>query len=90
LNISFLLFVTNYPSFILKVLSAHTFWTLNEEGHLVRRFVAKSFKAAMDFLNLAGEVAESVGHHPDFHLTSYRNVEVNLSMWRLIVDYRDR
>lgn len=61
---------------ITQRLSAHPLWTRNEEGHLVRRFVAKNFKVSMDFLNLAAEVAESFGHHPDFHLTSYRNVEV--------------
>ena len=42
----------------------------------MRQFIAKNFQCAMDFLNLAGQVAESVGHHPDMHLTSYRHVEV--------------
>jgi 4a-hydroxytetrahydrobiopterin dehydratase len=51
-------------------------WQKNENGHLVRRFVAKSFAAAMEFMQLVGNVAEELGHHPDMHLTSYRNVEV--------------
>ena len=43
---------------------------------LRRRFTAKNFQAALDFIALAGATAEKRGHHPDFHLTSYRNVEV--------------
>jgi len=39
-------------------------------------FVAKSFQAAMDSLNAVGAIAEREQHHPDFHLTSYRNVEI--------------
>jgi len=33
----------------------------------------------MSFFNMAGEIAESEGHHPDLHLTGYRNVRVVLS-----------
>eukprot|EP00929_Paragymnodinium_shiwhaense_P053211 TRINITY_DN26638_c0_g1_i1.p1 TRINITY_DN26638_c0_g1~~TRINITY_DN26638_c0_g1_i1.p1 ORF type:complete len:185 (-),score=22.52 TRINITY_DN26638_c0_g1_i1:360-914(-) len=47
-------------------------------GVLVRSFVAKNFMSAMEFLNAAGQIAERENHHPDFHLTSYRNVEVVL------------
>ena len=32
----------------------------------------------MDFLNKAAVIAEEQGHHPDFHITSYRNVSVVL------------
>ena len=45
---------------------------------LVRKFVAKDFNAALAFLNAAGAIAEEEGHHPDLHLTGYRNVQVNL------------
>lgn len=30
----------------------------------------------MDAMNAMGAVAERENHHPDFHLTSYRNVEI--------------
>ena len=30
----------------------------------------------MNFITKAGAITEKVGHHPDFHLTSYRNIEV--------------
>ena len=54
-------------------------WVLNAEGtRIARAFVAKNFKEAMAFINLAAEVAETAGHHPDLHLTSWRNVEVVL------------
>mmetsp|Transcript_7133 Transcript_7133/g.10624 ORF Transcript_7133/g.10624 Transcript_7133/m.10624 type:complete len:128 (+) Transcript_7133:30-413(+) len=53
-------------------------WKLNSNGHLSRVFIAKNFTAAMDFLNQAAAVAESMGHHPDMHLTSYRQVEIVL------------
>ena len=43
-----------------------------------RSFVTKNFVAAMDFLNKAAVIAEEQGHHPDFHITSYRNVSVVL------------
>ena len=56
-------------------------WTLDAEAKRLRRsFVAKNFKEAMRFLELAGEVAEraDIQHHPDLHLTKYREVEVVL------------
>lgn len=54
-------------------------WRKDDHGHLVRKFVAKNFAAAMEFMQLVGNVAEELGHHPDMHLTSYRNVEVGKS-----------
>lgn len=33
----------------------------------------------MAFLNLVSEVTEAEGHHPDLHLTSWREVKVVLS-----------
>jgi 4a-hydroxytetrahydrobiopterin dehydratase len=54
-----------------------------EEGdasvpRLSRSFVARSFQAALDAINAMGIFAEQEGHHPDFHLTSYRNVQIDL------------
>lgn len=43
-----------------------------------KSFVAKNFQAALDAINAMGAIAESQGHHPDFHLTSYRNVRIDL------------
>jgi 4a-hydroxytetrahydrobiopterin dehydratase len=30
-------------------------------------------------INKIGEIAESEGHHPDLHLTGYRNLRVDLT-----------
>jgi 4a-hydroxytetrahydrobiopterin dehydratase len=57
-------------------------WTVEENSqtlYLSRKFVAKNFQSALDSLNQMGSIAEREGHHPDFHLTFYREVEVN--MW---------
>ena len=41
-------------------------WGLAQEGkRLERRFEFKNFKAALEFVNRVGEVAEQEGHHPD-------------------------
>lgn len=54
-------------------------WTSSAEGDfIVRSFVAKNFVAAMAFLNGVAEIAEEQGHHPDLHLTQYRNIEIRL------------
>lgn len=54
-------------------------WKLSDDQkRLSRAFTAKSFAAALEFINAVGAVAESEGHHPDLHLTSYREVEVVL------------
>lgn len=54
-------------------------WRSSEDGiSIVRSFVAKNFVAAVAFLNAVAEVAEAQGHHPDMHLTEYRNVEIRL------------
>ena len=45
---------------------------------LTQVFVAKDFQAALDAINAMGVVAEREGHHPDFHLTNYREVKVVL------------
>lgn len=54
-------------------------WIPSDSGdYISRSFVAKNFVAAMAFLNRAAEVAEAQGHHPDLHVTKYRNVEICL------------
>lgn len=54
-------------------------WDSSENGDaIVRSFVATNFVTAMAFLNEVAKVAEEEGHHPDLHLTQYRNVEIRL------------
>mgnify|MGYP001585609683 CR=1 FL=1 len=55
---------------------------LNEwrkEGERLRcRFAFKDFKAALDFVNRVGDLAEEANHHPDIHI--FYN-EVELELW---------
>ena len=55
-------------------------WQLRDDGTCIRReWVVKDFQAAIEFLNRVAELAEQEGHHPDLHLTDYRNIAVELS-----------
>jgi 4a-hydroxytetrahydrobiopterin dehydratase len=40
-------------------------WQAVEEHHLSKAYEFKNFADALAFVNRAGEVAESEGHHPD-------------------------
>ena len=40
-------------------------WTLNEAGHLERRYECRNFAEALDFANTVGAIAEDQAHHPD-------------------------
>ena len=54
-------------------------WILTEDGIRIRReWTAKHFMAAIDFFGRVAELAEEEGHHPDLHLTGYRNVAIEL------------
>ena len=63
-----------------KRLASLPLWALSDDGKAIsRELTAKNFIAAMAFLNSVGTLAEEEGHHPDFHLTNYRNVRIELS-----------
>jgi 4a-hydroxytetrahydrobiopterin dehydratase len=54
-------------------------WRLTADGKRIRReWSVKDFLAGLDFFNRIGRVAEEEGHHPDLHLSEYRNVAVEL------------
>lgn len=44
-----------------------------------RHYVKKDFAEALEFINQVGQIAESEGHHPDLHLTSYKEVSITLT-----------
>ena len=46
---------------------------------IYREYVMKTFLSAVDFMRGIAQIAESENHHPDFHLTGYRNFKVELS-----------
>ena len=52
-------------------------WELNPP-HLRRRWRFKGFADAVAFVNRVTELAEREGHHPDVHLTGYRDLELVL------------
>jgi 4a-hydroxytetrahydrobiopterin dehydratase len=54
-------------------------WGLGADGKRIRRsWRVKDFAAALDFFNRIGAVADAEDHHPDLHLTNYRDVVVEL------------
>jgi 4a-hydroxytetrahydrobiopterin dehydratase len=54
-------------------------WTLVAGKALRQEFVMKDFMAAVHFINAVARAAEAEGHHPDLHLTGYRNLVIELS-----------
>lgn len=52
-------------------------WSLVDEHHLEREFSFRDFKEALSFTNKVGELAESLDHHPDIHL-SWGKVKVTI------------
>ena len=53
-------------------------WMVVDDHHLAREFRFRNFEHALEFVNLVGELAESMDHHPDLHLSYGR---VRLEIW---------
>src|SRR4051794_34554611 len=55
-------------------------WRVAADGKSIRReWRVKDFMAALDFFNRIAAVAEAEDHHPDLHLSGYRNVAIEIS-----------
>ncbi len=55
-------------------------WQLDEAGKLIfRQWKLKNFVQAMQLVNAAAELAEQEQHHPDLHVTGYRQVRIELT-----------
>lgn len=55
-------------------------WKLTADGTAIRReWRLKDFPTALDFFCRVGQIAEQEDHHPDLHLTGYRNAAIELS-----------
>lgn len=50
----------------------------NKLQKLSRSYTARNFQCALNDLVAIGKIAEREGHHPDLHLTNYRDVEIVL------------
>ena len=53
-------------------------WEVVENHHLRKTYRFKNFKEALAFTNRVGDLAESVGHHPDVALSWGK---VTLEIW---------
>jgi 4a-hydroxytetrahydrobiopterin dehydratase len=55
-------------------------WQVTADGKRIRRERRmKNFLAAIRYFDRIAELAEAEGHHPDLHLTGYRQVAVELT-----------
>jgi 4a-hydroxytetrahydrobiopterin dehydratase len=52
-------------------------WQVVNEHHLTREFKFPDFRAALEFVNRVGELAEQQGHHPDI-LLGWGRAEITL------------
>ena len=55
-------------------------WQLSDDGKAIsRKRALKNFVQCLELLNKIGQVAEAEQHHPDLHLTGYRNLRVEVT-----------
>ena len=55
-------------------------WKLGADGRSISlKLAMKNFVAAVRLINQIAELAEKDNHHPDIHLSGYRNLTVELS-----------
>jgi 4a-hydroxytetrahydrobiopterin dehydratase len=54
-------------------------WILAQDGKSIERaYTLKNFVVCVDLINKIKEIAEDEMHHPDLHLTGYKNLKVVL------------
>jgi 4a-hydroxytetrahydrobiopterin dehydratase len=54
-------------------------WSLVGGKALRQVLVMRDFMSAVHFIDAVARAAEAEGHHPDIHLTGYRNLAIELS-----------
>ena len=55
-------------------------WNLSVDGKWIhRKIVFKNFLQSVACINNIADLAEAEAHHPDLHLTGYRNLEIAIS-----------
>jgi 4a-hydroxytetrahydrobiopterin dehydratase len=65
---------------IKQLLPTVSAWRQTPDGkRLHREWRVKDFRTALDFFRRVGDLAEAEDHHPDLHLSGYRNVALELS-----------
>eukprot|EP00580_Thalassiosira_gravida_P003353 CAMPEP_0201606710 /NCGR_PEP_ID=MMETSP0492-20130828/6077_1 /ASSEMBLY_ACC=CAM_ASM_000837 /TAXON_ID=420259 /ORGANISM="Thalassiosira gravida, Strain GMp14c1" /LENGTH=137 /DNA_ID=CAMNT_0048071171 /DNA_START=28 /DNA_END=441 /DNA_ORIENTATION=+ len=53
-------------------------WKVKDGNKIARSYTARNFQCAMDSMVDIGKIAERENHHPDMHLTGYRDVKIVL------------
>ena len=67
------------PEQVSEQLKSLSGWKAANDGERIRKeWTVKNFVAGMKFLEEVATIAEDEGHHPDVHLTSYRNVAIEI------------
>ncbi len=51
---------------------------VREHDWIHREVICKDFVEAVDLIRDIADIAEDEGHHPDLHLTGYRNLRISL------------
>eukprot|EP01039_Chlorochromonas_danica_P009941 gene9941-10990_t len=72
----------NENEILAEMSTLRTTWQLAaDQKSISRQFVCRNWQAAMNALQAIGQCAEraDIQHHPDLHLTNYREVEVRIS-----------
>lgn len=58
-------------------------WQIVNDHHLEKEFSFRDFREALGFTNRVGELAETVGHHPDIYLAWGK---VRITIWTHKID----
>jgi len=67
------------PAKVRELLSQVPGWRLSADGkRIARSWRVLDFVTGLDFFHRIGELAEAEDHHPDLHLSNYRDVTVEL------------
>ena len=54
-------------------------WEMSHDGQRIRKkWTVKNFVAGINFFTRVADLAEAEQHHPDLHLSGYRNVEIEI------------
>jgi 4a-hydroxytetrahydrobiopterin dehydratase len=67
------------PDKVRELLAGVPGWKLSADGRRISRsWRVRDFPTGLDFFRRIADVAEAEDHHPDLHLTNYRDVVVEL------------
>ncbi len=67
------------PDEVQKFLGEVPGWEVTSDNKMIfRKWQKKNFVESLGLLQKIGNLAEQEGHHPDLHLTGYRNLKVEI------------